>query len=171
LETTQRLALALQQLDRMLAFFPRVEGKASFLFALDLSLVGTAFAVVSWKATQENLLFAILLGLVALLCAGSLVFLYFAYAPHLAPAKSPSMLYFRDVESLGVGALSDKWRSITEDEMLDDVLHQIQRNAEILTKKFNATEGAFTLTAFSIVPWFVLLVLSIVERQSFVIGG
>jgi len=121
LEPAQRLQLALQQLDRTLGFFPRVEGKASFLFAINLSLVGTAFAVVTWKSAESNLLIAVLLGLVAVLCAMSLTFLYFAYSPHLAPAQKRSLFYFQDIEGVGADKFAEKWRTISDDDVLGTV--------------------------------------------------
>lgn len=171
METSARLQLALQQLDRLMAFFPRVEGKASFLFAINLGLVGVSAAVVSWKSAQGEILIAILLGLVGLLCGLSLLFLYFAYSPHLAPAQRASFHYFRDINAMNTAQFVQGWSALTPEEMLDDVLHQISRNAEILTKKFNATETAFTFTAFAVVAWLALFALSAVERQSFSLGS
>lgn len=171
METSDRLQLALQQLDRLMAFFPRVEGKASFLFAINLSLVGAAVAVVSWKSLQGDILLAILLGIVGILCGLSLLFLYFAYSPHLAPAEKPSLQYFRDIDAMKAAQFVQEWTSLSPEDMLDDVLHQISRNAEILTKKFNATETAFTFTAFAVVAWLALFAVSAVERQSFSIGS
>ncbi|HYD88644.1 MAG TPA: Pycsar system effector family protein [Vitreimonas sp.] len=162
---------ALAQLDRVLSFFPRVEGKASFLFAINLSLIATAFAAVSWKSFQTQLFVGLLLTLVLLLCTASLIFLYFAYAPHLSAAKKKSLLYFRDIANHEPEEFVTQWTELQDKQLLEDALHQVWRNCEILSKKFSATEGAFTLTAFAVIPWLVLLVTAVLERQSFQFGS
>lgn len=170
MDVETRLQLSLAQLDRTQAFFPRVEGKASFLLAVNLSLIAAAFAAVSWKTLESNALIAVLLVLVFSLCAASLVFVYFTFAPHLGPAVQTSALYFSDISKLDPIAFVKKWRDTSSDELLDDALHQVARNSEILSKKFNAAEGAFILTALAVIPWVVLLGFCIFEQQTFVFG-
>lgn len=146
-----RLTLAASQLDRVLAFFPRIEGKASFLFAVDLGLIGTiavGFPVREWVAAP-----GIFGSIAALILTFSVWRLLQAYAPHLDGPDRRSLIYFRDIAGLSEPDYDNQLRSVTEDNLAADFASQIWRNSEILRIKFDFVEAAFRATAIALLPW------------------
>lgn len=163
-------AFALGQLDRLQGFYPRVEGKASFLFALNIGLGGILAANVPATLASPPGIFAVV---AALLIGFSLFNLSSAFFPHLAPAPRSSVLYFGDVAALSAGAFMTQVKGLSDADLLDDIHCQIWRNSEILAIKFRRTEVAFRFTAVALVPWFLFLTATAAltgEVPNFVVG-
>ena len=147
---------ALGQLDRVQAMFPRVEGKASFLFALDVAML--AVVAVNLKLTASMgweggiaLATIVILGV-------SLWKLFAAYAPNLEGASRKSLVYFRDVAQHTESAYCDAVKAATDADLIDDALAQVWRNSEILQRKFDRVQDAFTATMVSVPFWLIFLV-------------
>lgn len=147
-------AFALGQLDRLQGFYPRVEGKASFLFAMNIGLGGILAANVPATLPSPPGIFATAAGL---MIGFSLFHLSSAFFPHLDPAPRPSVLYFGDVAKLSAGDFMSHLNGLTDDDLMADIQCQIWRNSEILAIKFRRTEIAFRFTAVALVPWFLFL--------------
>lgn len=90
-------AAALAQLDRLQTFFGRVEGKASFLFAVNLALLGSVAVATPLGALRSS---AGVSGFIATVLLGfSMINLYAAFYPHLKNPRA-SVLYFADIARL-----------------------------------------------------------------------
>jgi hypothetical protein len=149
---------AAKQLDRILSFFPRVEAKASFLFAMDTTLLG----VIAINAQKSDFLIwyhTAALALAASLLFGSLYFVYFCIFPSLKGGHS-SLIYFREIAKLREAEYIAAVRAIDSDRLTEDFIGQAWRNSEILTKKFDHIKVAFVLTALSLIPWTAFLLLA-----------
>jgi hypothetical protein len=158
--------MALAHLDRLQAFYPRAEGKASFLFAVNIGMAGvlaangaigdliTAKAVPGWAC-----LFFLSL---------SVIGIFGAFFPHLKGATKRSMIYFGDIAALKSADFVDKAKHQTDDDITDDAHCQIWRNSEILKKKFDRTKFAFLTTVIAIPPW--LWALSLVAQTTGVVA-
>ena len=142
-------AAALAQLDRLQTFFGRVEGKASFLFAVNLALLGALRS----SAGVSGFIATVLLGF-------SMINLYAAFYPHLKNPRA-SVLYFADIARLTAEEYRARIKNATSSEMADDALCQVWRNAQILDKKFKRSRSAFLLTAAAIPFWLALLALGV----------
>lgn len=155
------------QLDRILGFFPRVDAKASFLFAADVGMLGvmaTNFArgdLALWSETIPAVIAAILL------CA-SLLFVYRASFPALS-GGAESLIYFREIAKKTEANFIEAFRKQSEDAITRDLLAQVWRNAEILKLKYDAIKISFVLTALGVVPWCLFLVASGVNHSAGVI--
>lgn len=159
-------AAALGQLDRFQAFFGRVEGKASFLLAIDLAILGSVAAATP---VGDLCSAAGVTGLVAAtLLAFSLNNLYAAFYPHLKNPR-PSLIYFADIAGLTSDEYKTRIRAASSEELADDALCQVWWNAQILDKKFKRSRSAFLLTALALPFW--IIVLSLATLQSGAIPG
>jgi hypothetical protein len=162
----QRLEIASQQLDRVLGFFARVEGKASFVFAIDSALLG----LIAINLQRDDLTNWVVMTpaaiCVVLLCV-SLFYIYRCSFPYLAGGQR-SLIYFREIASLREVEFIERVSKIEEEAYATDMLGQVWRNSEILSKKFNAIKAAFILTAISLAPWFVFLAVTSVVHPHLV---
>jgi hypothetical protein len=162
-------AFALGQLDRVMGFYPRVESKASFLFAIDLAMIGSigvAFPVHSALSPRG---FAAISA--TLLLVISLWHLYRAFHPHLKGTAQRSLVYFGDIAAGSADEYRAQLGSTSDETLLEDLSCQIWRNSEILSIKFAKVEVAFILTAISVLPWFVFLIAIAIRLGRFVVGG
>lgn len=147
-------ASALAQLDRTQGFFGRVEGKASFLLAVDLALLGSVAVALPVKDLSSV---GGVSGLVAAtFLSFSLVNLYAAFYPHLKNPQS-SLIFFADIARLTAADYQARIRAASPAELAEDALCQVWRNAQILDKKFKRSRSAFLLTAAALPFWLCVL--------------
>jgi hypothetical protein len=163
-----RLDRALQQLDRLAAFYPRVEGKASFLLGLNVGLVSLMAINIGGSDEARAPFLWIPVSLTIALSGFSCVILFAVFFPHLKGAKQKSYTYFRDISSRECTTFVESWITLTETDLLRDTLIQIWRNSQILRTKFDATERAFKVTLLALIPWAVAM-FAIVSRAGKVI--
>lgn len=144
------LQSATNQLDRILAFFPRVEGKAAFLFALNSATL--AFMAVNVHRGDLTTWYIAAPGILAtVLLFASVYFVYRCFFPSLSGGAA-SLFYFREIARRTETKFIDEFSSQDEKQLTRDALGQVWRNSEILTVKFNALKMAFILTAISTLP-------------------
>lgn len=158
------LEFAAKQLDRILGFFPRVEAKASFLFALNSGMLG----ILAINIKKEDLVLwqHVLPILVAvLLLSASLYFAYRCTFPSLK-GGSASLIYFAEIAKLREANYIESIKSADTEQLTDDFLGQAWRNSEILALKFSAIKNAFALTAAALIPWVIFLVLASVTHAN-----
>lgn len=145
-----------KQLDRTLSFFTRVETKASFLFAIDTSLL----TLIALNLRQPDLgrWHVVVPGSLAVgLLLASLWYVYRCHFPKL-DGGSGSLIYFAEISKRTEAAFATEWKAADSDVLMNAYLSQTWRNAQILTEKFNHVKTAFMLTGFSLLPWFAYLV-------------
>lgn len=140
-----------KQLDRVLSFFPRVEAKASFLFALDVGLLG--YGTVNLDREDLNSVYVATFGVAFLaLTVASLFHVYWCVFPHLKGGAN-SLIYFREIAQRTELDFADAFLSRTDESYARDVAGQIWRNSAILKLKFDYLKRAFVLTMLAIAPW------------------
>ncbi|MGB6445426.1 MAG: Pycsar system effector family protein [Xanthobacteraceae bacterium] len=143
-----------EQLDRIMGFFPRVDAKGSFLFALNTGML--AFLFLNLRPTDLNAWFlALPAGVAIVTLAASLINLYRSAYPSLK-GGAESLIYFREIAKRTEAKYIDAFTKQT-DAYVRDVMGQVWRNSEILTIKYDAVKLAFILTAFTIIPWSIFL--------------
>jgi len=145
-----------QQLDRILAFFPRADAKGSVVLAVDtgmLAILATNCPAVSafdwWMLIP--LLPLVLLGI-------SLCRLYLGAFPSLKGGEE-SLIYFREIAKKREEPFISAFIAQSEADYAKDVLGQVWRNSQILKMKFDHLSSAFNFMALAIVPWLGSLVL------------
>lgn len=149
------LDVAAEQLDRVLDFFSRVETKASFLFAVNTSIVG--ITALNLQPDDFEVWYVIVPAIVTvLLNGGAFFFLYRCAYPSLDGGER-SLIYFREIAKLREADFIASFEKLTEEEVAKDLLGQVWRNSKILAAKFDALKVAFVLTAISLLPWVIHL--------------
>jgi len=151
-----------KQLDRVLSFFPRVEAKASFLFAIDTGMLG--FAVLNVHKEDVAHWYVAGLALVFVgMTATSLFYVYRCVFPHLKGGDG-SLIYFRSIAGRSLAGFGESFASRDETEHLKDLSEQIWRNSTILRVKFDYLKRAFQFTMCAIAPWLVMLTIAVQLR-------
>lgn len=156
------IEVADRQLDRILEFFPRVESKASLLFAIDTGML----AVLALNITKADLVIWYLATSAVLalgFIAASFWYLYKCAFPNL-DGGAASLVYFREIAGKTEANYIDQFQKQTTDTYVRDLLGQVWRNSEILRMKFDYLKIAFILTAVALVPWVAFLVLATIEH-------
>lgn len=144
-----------RQLDRIQSFLPRIDTKASALFAITAGQI----AVATLNLTANDLkVWWIALPLGAFLAVTTYVFfeLYRCTFPHLKGGHS-SLVYFAEIAKLREAEYISKFSALTQDELKKDLAGQIWRNAEIVCCKYTYLKHATIGAMLSIVPWTAFL--------------
>lgn len=157
MDQKQVLELAPKQLDRVLAFFARVEAKASFVFAMNSALLGV-LAVHLQRDDFKNWGTGLGIAIFAIGLATSYYFVFQSSFPRLAGGQS-SLIYFKTIAALREEQFVKQFTSQSDKDLANDLLCQIWRNSQILTAKFHAVKIAFILTGLCLLPWTYLLIL------------
>lgn len=157
MDISRRIDLAKDQLEQVLGFFPRVDAKGSVVLAIDTGML--AF-LASKTPSFENLGGSMFIapGLTVLFIAISLGYLYSGGSPSLDGGHQ-SLIYFREIAKRTETKYVDEFIGITDQKYLKDLLAQVWRNSEILTKKFNHLQTALNFLALAIIPWIVSIML------------
>lgn len=154
-DTGAASARAEKQLERVLGFFPRVETKASFLFAVDTGLLGLGAVNLRREDLQHSCVVVFAVMFVALTLA-SLIYVYRCVFPHLKGGAN-SLVYFREIANHTERDFVDAFNSRADEDHAIDVASQIWRNSTILKLKFDYLKFAFVLTMLAIAPWAAFL--------------
>lgn len=160
------VANAQAQLDRVLAFFPRMEAKASFLFATNIAMLAIALSNLNYN---DILTWYVVLPLVvALFCAASAIFHVGAVVrPNLSGGRS-SLVYFGSVCNFPEHEYVAQFSALSETDLESELLRQAHRNSEILWEKFSAVSKAMFWTTISVLPWSIFLLISSVHNSQMV---
>ncbi|MGB6659151.1 MAG: Pycsar system effector family protein [Xanthobacteraceae bacterium] len=113
-----------KQLDRIMGFFPRVDAKGSFLFALNTGML--AFLFLNLRPTDLNAWFlALPAGVAIVTLAASLINLYRSAYPSLK-GGAESLIYFREIAKRTEAKYIDAFTKQT-DAYVRDVMGQVSR--------------------------------------------
>jgi len=164
LDTKIQIDITKDQLNRTLGFFGRVDGKASVLLAVDTAMLGV-LAGNAPSLHEFTWYMAVCAILTILLIGVSLWNVYKEAFPRLDGGEQ-SLVYFRGISKRSENQFIDEFLSQTDEVYLKDMLSQVWRNSEILTKKFNHARLAFNCVAVSIVPWLITLTLFVRVHQN-----
>lgn len=156
-------AVAAEQLDRVLAFFPRADAKGSVVLAVDTGMLAILagncppVGAFDWWMLIPTLPLA-LLGV-------SLYRLYQGAFPSLKGGED-SLIYFREIAKKREQPFIDAFIAQPEEAYVKDLLGQVWRNSQILTTKFDHLSSAFNFMALALVPWLGSLILFTVHYPS-----
>jgi hypothetical protein len=163
MNTADRNVTASKQLDLVLSFFVRVDGRLSVLLGVNVGMLGVlavnAPPVREWRGHH------FLLAIPVLLIGASLFQVHHAYFPQLEGGNG-SLIYFREIAKRTETQYAEQFRAASDDAFLKDLLSQIWRNSQILNKKFERLRVAFDLVAWALVPWLVALVMLAAEQTA-----
>lgn len=147
-----------RQLERVLAFFPRVEARISALFGVNTLIF--AVAAVNVSAGDFARWYVVTPG--ALLIAGlvtSYVYLFRANFPDDNGGEG-SLVFFKAISDRTEANYLADLLACSDDKFRDDLIGQVWRNSVILCAKYRRVKKAISATALSIVPFIIFLAVS-----------
>jgi len=155
---TGRIQFLEKNLDRQMAWIRAAESKISFVFAIDIAMLGLLAAISPKEANIWTIAPAIFAAFAAFFGLMSLIFLSVASFPRTKGPKS-SLIYFagigqRDADQFGRAA-----REMSAEAYIDDLCIQCHRNAEIAERKFAWVQRAMVALYLSVAPWFFAIYL------------
>jgi hypothetical protein len=154
---------AVTQLDRILAFFPRADAKASVLLAVDTGMLAILAGNFPPSSSFDLIILTTLLP-VSLLGI-SLWHLYMGAFPRLKGGQG-SLVYFREISNRTEARFIEEFTAQSDEAHVKDLLSQVWRNSEILKEKFDHISSAFNWMALAIPPWLGSIVLLAIHYPS-----
>lgn len=150
--------VASDQLNRILTFFPRVDGRASMLFAANSAILGVLAARVRAEHLA-NWQVVIPAGLTLVALIYSFGSLYLCTYPNTKGGNG-SNVYFASIARKTESAFVDEFRSLEDAEWMRDLAAQIWRNSEILCLKYKYLKHSMCSTMLGLIPWALLISLT-----------
>lgn len=145
-----------RQLDRVQTFFPRIDGKASALFAITSGQI--AIAALNLSADDWKHWWIAVPGAVFMLCSAWVVTqLYRCAYPHLEGGQR-SLIYFKEIADMRESEFISEFTQLSDEGFRNDVVAQIWRNSEIAACKFRYLKQATAAAMLSLIPWSLLLI-------------
>jgi len=144
-----------RQLDRINAYYPRLDAKVSALFAIASGQIAVAALNLSandlklWWITVPLVVFVLTISV-------TLINLYRCAYPHLDGGHK-SLIYFKEIATLRESEYIDQLAASDEASLKADVAGQIWRNSEIVNCKYRYLKNATIAAMLSLVPWGILL--------------
>ena len=147
--------VAERQLDRVQAFFPRIDAKLSALFAISSAQI--AVAALNVGPDDFKLWFVAIPAVVfALMALSVLINLYRCAFPHLEGGNN-SLIYFVEIAKHTESNYIKSFSAYVASDRLADLTGQIWRNSQIASLKYGYLKTATSLSMFSIIPWAAML--------------
>jgi hypothetical protein len=158
---TDRLKPAQWILERNLSWIAASEVKTGAIVAIDTGMLGSLASNFSSAGSPAHTAWVIFSSLVAVTCLSFGVFCCaMAVVPRLAGPKS-SFIFFGAIIKQQPADYVEAFKAASLDDLLDDCLAQIHRNAEIASAKFAWVRAAMCWSFSAILPWVGALTLLI----------
>lgn len=155
---TDRVSFLEKNLARQLAWIAVADSKISFVFAIDMALLGVLAALSPKQAADWTVATAVFGALAAVACGASLALLSVASFPRTRGPKG-SLLFFGGISKRDSSQFKESACELTTEAYLDDLCAQCHRNAEIAESKFAWVQRALLALYLSIAPWAVAVYL------------
>lgn len=149
----------LELLNLVLSFAPRAEAKLSFLFSINLALLGFALLNLTQGTAVTWYVVAPFIGFIWLI-SSSFQKLYQAYSPNLDGGQN-SVVYFSEIAKKQKEAYIADFKSRDDGVFSEDILEQVWTNSKIISQKFQLIKSAFYMTLLSL-PFLVAFVIGTV---------
>ena len=163
MEAKQLVDTTKYQLTLVLQFFSRVEAKASVVLAVNTGMLG---ALAGNLPSPQNFQWRMVVAIVPVLLIGvSDWFLFRITFPDLR-GGSDSLIYFRTIAQRTEHKFIEEFMASNTDDYVKDMLGQIWRNSEILSKKFDHLKIAFIVMLIAILPWVVSLAIFVSQNRA-----
>lgn len=156
-DTKERLATAQWVFERQLAWISAAEVKLGVVVAIDTALLGGLAA--AYSTAQYHSQWSSFLSILCVVgCCMALFCVAMAVLPRLrGPQKS--LLFFGKVSELSLVAYVARFSLATDEELLDDWLAQVHRNAEIACLKHVWVRRSIGWSFISAPLWIVAIAM------------
>lgn len=153
-----RLAFASWLLDRNLAWIAAADAKVAVVTAIDVAMLAGLAAAAS--TSSSNGFAEIIAALAAAMLAAAIAFAGIAVFPRTT-GPNMSLIFFGCISKQTAAAFRDQFKNSSNDDMLDDCLAQVHRNAEIAAEKHKWVGKAVRYSFIGAIPWIMSIVLSV----------
>lgn len=147
----RQIEYAQSTLQIKLDWISRHDNRVSFVTGVFIAMLG-----VLAKAASEVECWNFYLGStfsIALLLIGvGICFVYLSHFPKTNPPNT-SLIFFGSIAGLNYDDFQKKFKNLTQEDYLADILYQIHINSKILSSKFYYLKGALIFLGLSILPW------------------
>ncbi len=157
-EIEVKISRAESNLQRKLEWISRYDTRITLVAGTSIAMLGV-LASASGLITSWSVIALIVFIIAFILLGLSLVFVYFSQKPNdLAPNKS--LLFFGTIGKMSFSEFDTGFKNYSNDEYLEDLLHQIHINSQILCKKFTNLKYALFCIALAVLPWGIAIYIS-----------
>lgn len=153
----EKLATAQWVFERTLGWIAQAEIKIGIVATTNIAMLGGLAAAFSGAATKTCLIYTSS-GLAAIFSVAGIACAAFSLLPRLN-GPDRSLLYFGRVAAVGRADYVASFKQSSEEDMLNDWLDQIHRNAEIAKAKHMWVRKAMELSFVGAIPWVVAVAL------------
>lgn len=156
-DTRYRVQTAQWVLERQLAWITAADIKIGVLVTIDTAML--AGLAAAYSSADVRTAWMILASVMTLVCSiFALIFCALSVAPHISGPQS-SLLFFARVASMAEADYSEKFRTATETNLLDDWTRQIHRNAEVAMAKYRHVGRAIFWSFGAAASWIAAIAL------------
>jgi hypothetical protein len=149
----QRISTAQWMLERQLYWASQAEVKVGAVVTTDIAMLAGLFAAYAHDkstVTPWGMVFSAFFVVPIFL---AVLFAAIALIPRLSPAPHKSGLFFGEISEQGAHDFVEATRKKTPDEILDDWLYQVHRNAQIADLKHKWVKRAVMLSFVGSLAW------------------
>lgn len=137
-------------LQLVLGFFPRVDSRTSVVLGINTGML----ALLAGKLPNSSkfdwtMLIAVA---AALMLCRSYWCLFRASFPDLKGGVS-SLIYFREIAKRPEEKFIQGFSAQNQEEYYEDMMGQVWRNSQILSKKFDALRSSYIWMLLAVIPW------------------
>lgn len=187
-ELEYKIDIATQTLERNIAFVANCDNKTSIVLTtfgvlltlfLSMDVIEKLYAIIGNCCKEPGLidiLYLITFGISVLLTIGGMIILGSVLIPNtskkhtnkpkreaknLTLNANKSLIFFTGIRNHKITDYPTEFKSMTLEELLDDLLNEIYANADIATKKYEKFSLGFKLSAIGFALLFVFFLLGI----------
>ncbi|WP_146176751.1 Pycsar system effector family protein [Chromobacterium sp. Panama] len=156
-DTKQRLATAQWVFERHLAWIAAAEVKVGVIVTINMALLGGLAAAFTTSDSTTRVAWTYLFTLTA--AGAAVIGLCCAAVAVLPRTNGPkdSLLFFGPIAAQGSTSFGDRFRQVTDEQLLTDWTDQIHRNAEIAQKKYIWVRRSMLWSFFAATLWIVAI--------------
>lgn len=161
METGDRVKLMELSMARLLQTNNAADTKVATIVGMNTTMLAVLAAIV----TSTTISSVWLVGLALLSALGLLTALFCLSLSSFPRTSRPagSIIFFGAISSLSVAAYTERVKTLTDDQYIEDLVDQCHRTATIATRKYRWIQHGQMAWYGSIIPW--LLTVYLVYRR------
>lgn len=155
---TEPIARAELNLQRQLEWISRYDTRIIFVAGVAIAMLGV-LANACGSMSEWTCGAYISYGITLILLITSLVCVYLAQTPKVL-SPNQSLLFFGTISKLDFSSFSNQFKAASNDDYLNDLLHQIHINSIVLCDKFTYLKYSTFSIGLATVPWGISIYFS-----------
>lgn len=145
-------------LNRQLEWIKTADSKVAPLFAIDIAMLGVLSSLIASYSSWDKWTIGLTVFSVAIIGL-SIIFLALVVFPQTDGPKG-SYIFFGDIAERNEADYISSFKTLSDDELIQDFISQAHRNAEIVSQKYKYIKYAFKCS-FNGLPFWLITILCI----------